>query len=206
MNSDPDSSLATQPSLLFKLRDWKDAASWSEFSRLYRNLVFGFAKRSGLSHAEAEDVTQDVFKRVAETLHEFESQPERGSFRRWLLNLTRWRIADKFRDRSAAAWQNPSRTDTDDRTSTIDRVPDEAAVNDWDSEWRQHILDAAMERIAHRTNPRHFQVFDLYVRQQWPVRRISRNLGINAASIYVIAYRLTAQLKAEVSRLQAQLT
>ena len=206
MNPDPMSSLPTRPSLLFRLRDWEDAASWSEFNRLYRKLVHGYAERSGLTHAEAEDVTQDVFKRVAETIHEFESQPERGSFRRWLMNLTRWRIADKFRDRSAAGWQAPNRHESDDRTSTVERIPDrDGDEMEWDSQWRQHVLEAALERIARRTKPRHFQVFDLYVRRQWPVLRVSRELGINPASVYVIGHRLTKQLKQEVSRLQAQL-
>jgi len=207
MNSDSISSLPTRPSLLFRLRDWNDSASWSEFNRLYRKLVYGFALRSGLSHAEAEEVTQDVFKRVAETLHEFESRPERGSFRRWLMNLTRWRIADKFRERSPGERQNPRRPDADDRTSTVERIPDQGgAETDWDSQWRQHVLDAALERIARRSKPRHFQAFDLYVRQQWSVLRVSRELGINPATVYVIGHRLTRQLKAEVSRLQAQLT
>lgn len=206
MNPDSISSLPTRPSLLFRLRDWEDAASWSEFNRLYRKLVHGYAERCGLTHAEAEDVTQDVFKRVAETIHEFESQPERGSFRRWLMNLTRWRIADKFRDRSAAGWQTPNRHESDDRTSTVERIPDRGGDEmEWDSQWRQHVLDAALERIARRTKPRHFQVFDLYVRRQWPVLRVSRELGINPASVYVIGHRLTKQLKQEVSRLQAQL-
>ncbi|MSU73452.1 MAG: hypothetical protein EXS43_14120 [Opitutus sp.] len=52
---------------------------------------------AGLPHADAEDVTQEVFKRGAETIHEFESNPARGSFRGWLMQLTLWRITDKFR-------------------------------------------------------------------------------------------------------------
>ena len=47
-------------------------ASWAEFHRLYRRLVYGRARRAGLPHEDAEDVAQDVFKRVAETIHEFE--------------------------------------------------------------------------------------------------------------------------------------
>ena len=203
---DPHSSLATRASLLFRLSDWKDTASWTEFDRLYRRLVCGFAERSGLSHAEAEDVTQEVFKRVAETIHDFEKNRQRGSFRKWLMNLTRWRIADKFRERGAAGWQDSPRSEDNDRTSAVDRIADEAGSEaDWETQWRQHVLDAALDRIARKVQPRHFQVFDLYVRRQWTVLKVSRELGINPASVYVIGHRLTKQLKAEVSRLQAQL-
>ena len=46
---------------------------------------YGLGRRSGLSHAEAADVTPDVFPRLAETIHQFEANPARGSFRSWLM-------------------------------------------------------------------------------------------------------------------------
>ena len=208
MNPESISELRTRSTLLFRLRDWKDAASWEEFYRLYRKLVHGLAERAGLTHAEAEEVTQDVFKRVAETIHEFEANPQRGSFRRWLMNLTRWRIADKFRERPKGAGQGARRDATSEGTATIERIPAPERSNievGWDAEWQRHVLDAAFGRIARRIKPRHFQVFDLYVRQGWPVLRVARELGLNPASVYLIGFRVTKQLKAEVARLEAQL-
>src|SRR3954466_7186399 len=122
--SNPGTSLLTRPSLLLRVREWNDSASWEEFHRLYRRLIYGRARRAGLSHADAEDVTQDVFKRVAETIHDFESDPARGTFRGWLLNLTRWRIADKFRKARPGEKQLPSVAPFDgtDRTATIERL------------------------------------------------------------------------------------
>src|SRR5580700_7658355 len=102
MESEPVSSLRTRPSLLFKLRNWEDDASWEEFYRLYRKLVYGFSRRSGLTHEESEEVTQDVFTRVAKTIQNFESNPDKGSFRGWLMTLARWRVTDKFRGRTLA--------------------------------------------------------------------------------------------------------
>jgi RNA polymerase sigma-70 factor (ECF subfamily) len=214
MDSEPSAhghSVHTRPSLLFRLRDWQDAASWEEFYRLYHKLVFSLALRSGLPRAEAEDVTQDVFKRVAETIHEFESDPARGSFRGWLMNLTRWRVADQFRRRARHEPAAPVRRDdpaADDRTSTMNRIPDpEAGATDagWEDEWQRHVLDAALARVARRTDAKHFQAFDLFSRQGWPVLRVARELGMNPATVYVIKHRLTKQLKAEVEVLRKQL-
>src|SRR5262245_35975989 len=127
---EPVSTLHTRPSLLGRVRHWDDARSWEEFHRLYRKLIYGFARRSGLPHADAEDVTQEVVKRVAETIHEFESNPARGTFRGWLLQLTRWRIADTFRHRPKDDAQNSRRPDeSTDRTATIERVPDDAKTD-----------------------------------------------------------------------------
>ena len=175
-NDDPVSSLRTRPSLLFRVRSWEDTTSWQEFHRLYKKLIYGLCRRSGLPHADAEDVTQEVFKRVAETIHEFESDPNRGKFRGWLMNLTRWRIADKFGSRPKNEHHSaPKHDDTGPRTSTIERVPDNAETDgEWEKEWQRHLLDAACERIARKVKARHYQVFDLYIRQQWPVLKVAR--------------------------------
>lgn len=203
----PPSTLRTRPTLLFRLRDWNDEASWTEFYRLYYQFVFGFARRAGLSHADAEEVAQDVFKRIAETVHEFEADPQRGTFRGWMLNLTRWRITDKFRARKPherPAAQLP--VEDSDRTATIERVLDGTDVSTaWDQEWQRHVLEAALARLARRVPAKHFQIFDLYKRQEWPVMKVARELGVNVAGVYLISHRLTRQLKSEVEVLKARL-
>jgi RNA polymerase sigma-70 factor (ECF subfamily) len=206
----PHSSLHTRPSLLFRLRDWEDKASWEEFYRLYRNFVYGLAKRGGLTHVEAEEVTQEVFVRVAETIQDFESDPARGTFRGWLAQLTRWRIADKFRARPRDAAGAGSRRSQEipDATRTIERLADDRTAPldaASETEWQKHVLDAALGRLARRAPAKHFQVFDLYSRQGWPVMRVARELGINPASVYLISHRLTKQLKAEVETLRSSL-
>src|SRR5262249_8289667 len=147
MDGETQSSLRTRASLLFRIRDWGDQRSWGEFDQLYRKYVFKQALRSGLTHDECDDLVQDVFKRVAETIHQFEARADRGSFRRWLVTLVRWRITDKFRERNRATWQQRtvSNGDSRDETSTIDRIPDVNAQNEidatWEEEWQKHVLD-----------------------------------------------------------------
>lgn len=202
------SSLHTRPSLLARVAQWEDTASWNEFYRLYRKLIYGLARRSGLPHADAEDVTQDVFKRVAETIHEFECNPERGKFRGWLMNLTRWRITDKYNSKPKGEYHatSPQSDASSTGTSTINRIPDQMKNEaEWELEWQRHLLDAACERIAKRVKPRHYQAFDLYVRQRRPVLEVSRELGINPATLYIIGHRLTKELKTEVAKLRQQL-
>lgn len=204
MSIETNHSLLTRASLLFRLRDWKDSVSWEEFYRLYRKLVYGLARRAGLMHDEAEEVTQDVFRRVAETIRNFESDPARGSFRGWLMNLTRWRIADKFRHRPSLESQIPLDRGSDG-TSTAERLPDLQVNDAWESEWKRNMLDVALARVARRVPAKHFQAFDLYARQQWPVLRVARELGINPASVYLISHRLTKQLKLEITHLRTHL-
>ena len=209
MPPDPSpSTLRTRPSLLFRLRDWKDEASWTEFYQLYYHLIYGCSRRAGLAHADAEEVAQDVFKRVAETIAEFESNPARGTFRSWLLQLTRWKIADKFRARKPHEKQPAAGYGCDDadRTSTIERLPNEETFSaHWNAEWQQNLLDTAANRLARRVPAKHFQAFDLYKRQGWSVLRVAQSLDLSCASVYVISHRLTKQLKVEIKTLGMRL-
>ena len=204
----PGTSLLTRPSLLFRVREWNDSASWEEFHRLYRRLIYGRARRAGLAHADAEDVAQDVFKRVAETIRDFDTNPERGSFRGWLMKLTHWRIADKFKSRREFA--PPTTSTTADGPlpfeASVDSVPAPPTEEDeWDREWQHHLLAAATERLTRQVKPLHFQVFDLYILQQWPLLRVTKELRVSPASVYVISHRLKKRLKIEVEKLQKQL-
>lgn len=201
------SSLQTRATLLQRVRQAGDVASWNEFHRLYRKLIYGLARRSGLSHEDAEDVTQDVFKRVAETIHTFECDPARGTFRGWLMNLTRWRIADKFGDKPKGEILSGGQREftATGGTGTIERFPAPNETNaEWDAEWQRHVLEAACERLARRVKPKHYQVFELYVRRGTPVGQVARDLGLNVAAVYLIGSRLTRQLKSEVGKLREQ--
>lgn len=204
----PTHSAATRASLLFRLRDWRDHQSWTEFYQLYQKLVHGIALRAGLTENEAEEVTQDVFKRVAETIAEFESHPTRGSFRAWLMNLTRWRVTDKFRERQRAArFQSAPKADADSaQTSTLERVPDpsQQIASDavWEEEWEKRVLDAAFARLRDRVDARHFQIFELHVCQGKSVPEIARQLDTNRAAVYMIHFRLKKLLAAEVQRVK----
>jgi DNA-directed RNA polymerase specialized sigma24 family protein len=101
MSTDPNQfTFHTSASLLINLREWDDKRSWEEFYGVYRELVYGFACRSGLSPTEAKEATDQVFIRVAIALQEFDRNPSKGSFRGWLMNLTRAQVAETMKGRS----------------------------------------------------------------------------------------------------------
>jgi len=56
------------------------------------------AIKAGLNDAEAQEVVQETIVAVAKQMG-FKYDPKIGSFKGWLLHLTRWRIADKMRKR-----------------------------------------------------------------------------------------------------------
>jgi RNA polymerase sigma-70 factor (ECF subfamily) len=221
--SSSDDLLATRRSLLGRLADWGDHESWQDFFNTYWRLIYNVATKAGLSDAEAQDVVQETVLTVAKKIGEFKSHPAPGSFKGWLLTITRRRIADQFEKRGRIGVQ-PSRipqtasgpdplrrapqSDDTNRTSTVERVPDPASValeDCWEEQWQQHVLNAAIERVKNRVSPKQFQMFELYVLREWPVRKVAKTLGTNSGQVYLAKHRISSLLKRERERLEAQM-
>jgi len=47
----------------------------------------------------------------------------------------------------------------------------------------------------------HFQMFDFYVLQAWPVREVARVLNVSVAQVYLAKHRVGALLKKQLKRL-----
>src|SRR5689334_22221633 len=97
MPDDPREFIPTRSTLLSRLKDWDDHASWKDFFDTYWKLIYATAIKSGLSDAEAQDVVQDTVVSVAKKMQEFKYDPALGSFKGWLLQLTRWRILNQLK-------------------------------------------------------------------------------------------------------------
>jgi len=91
-----DRSLPTRASLLERLKDLGDDASWNEFYQTYRELIYSVARKAGLNESEAEEVVQDTVISVAKKMPDFRYDPAEDSFKGWLLTVTRWRILDQL--------------------------------------------------------------------------------------------------------------
>jgi RNA polymerase sigma-70 factor (ECF subfamily) len=203
----PD-TIATRASLIGRLKNWDDQTNWREFDRTYRRLIVAFAVKQGLSESEAQDVAQETLLSVAKDIGKFEYDPERSSFKNWLLTVTRHRIADHCRHRPKEAGPRPTRTDESTRTSTVARVPDPncAALDAvWDEEWRRTLTDQALERLKTQVSTQHFQIFYLSVIKEQPGAKVATALGVNMATVYVVRHRLARRFKKIAAALREEL-
>ena len=195
----------TRHSLLRRMKDWDDQASWEEFFNLYWKLIYGVALKAGLNDAEAQDVVQETVMTVAKNLKGFEIRAERGSFKSWLLQTTRWRIADQYRKRLPAS-QAPNRSaDETSRTSTAERVVDPASMEldeVWEKDWRQHLADAALSNLRKLVDPEQFQMFDLHVRKELSALEVARTMKVKLSQVYCAKYKVARLLKKEIKRLE----
>jgi RNA polymerase sigma-70 factor (ECF subfamily) len=207
MTSLVEDPIPTRYSLLSRLEDRGDQDSWRDFFNTYWRLIYAVALKSGLTEAEAQDVVQETIISVARDIHKFKRDRTLGSFKGWLRNLTRWRIADQLRKRTRAVRADDSKGGEDLPRLDVADIPDPAGDSGesvWDEEWQANLLKAALEILKRNVKEEHYQIFDLYVLQQWPVRKVARALGINVGLVHLVKYRMSALLKKEVRRLEGQ--
>ena len=190
---------ATRRSLVDRLVNWDDQKRWQEFFDTYWKLIYSAARKSGLTDAEAQEVVQETVITVA-----LKYDPAIGSFKGWLLQITRWRIVDQFRKREPGAAKRPRAID-DRLTATIERVPDSHAVDldeVWENEWKQNLFEAAIVRAKKKVDPKQFQIFDCYVRKEWPAQKVADQLRVSVGQVYLARHRVGSVLKKEIKALE----
>src|SRR5436190_983260 len=181
-----DELIPTRQSLLSRLKDWNDQESWRDFFDTYWKLIYGAALKAGLTDAEAQDVVQETVLSVLKKMSEFQYDAEKGSFNNWLLRLTSWRITDQYRKRQKAISHDTSDDDGPPSTSTIERIADPVSLQleaTWEEDWKKNLVDAAIERVKKKIDPKQFQIYDLHVVKKWSVSKVAQTLKVNTARV-----------------------
>jgi RNA polymerase sigma factor (sigma-70 family) len=201
---DENELLPTRRSLIERLRDLGDQASWREFFDTYWKVLYGAAIRAGLSDQEAEDAVQETVIGVARRMEAFRYDPAVCSFKGWLMHVIRCRIADQFRRRRSQNVPLGS-SSSDSTTEPVIDIPDasnDALATIWDEEWRKNIVDVAMQRVRGRVNPELYQIFYLHAVKGLGVRDVARLTSSSLPKVYVTYHRIAKQVKEEVRRLE----
>lgn len=197
--------IPTRYTLLSRLLNREDNESWKDFFDTYWRLIYSVARKSGLTEVEAQDVVQETAISVAKHIHKFRRDRKLGSFKGWLRNITRWRIADQLRKRMHLV-SAPEQSDPSDLAllESLPESPDQGLELRWEEEWHANLLQAAIDRVKQQVREEQYQIFDLQVLRQWPVSRITSTLGVSAARVYLAKHRVAALIKKEVRSLKKQ--
>ena len=165
--------------------------------------------------AEAEDAVQETVISVCKAIPDFHYDPQRGSFRGWLIKITYWRIKDQFRKRLRAheameVLQEEACVESgsgDDATPALD-VAEVCVPADleeiWDAEWQATLLTTALARVKRQIAPKNYQLFDANVIREWPMEKMKRVLNASAPRIYLAKQRVTAAIRRELRSLQGR--
>lgn len=195
----------TRKSLIARLDNWEDQRTWDDFYKTYWKLIYAVGLKAGLRSEEAFDVVQETILSIAKQSKKNMYDPEKGSFKSWLMNMTRWRINDQFRKRKKDTAMNIAEWEEDgERTSLVERMEDpQSATLErlWDVEWKKNLADAALARVKAQVSPKQYQIFDCYVIREWDAARVQEQLGVSMSQVYLAKHRVGKILKKELARL-----
>jgi RNA polymerase sigma-70 factor (ECF subfamily) len=187
----------TRPSLLIRIRDQGDQEAWRQFVDLYAPLIYGLARRRGLQDADAADLTQDVFRTLAQ--RQIDYRAERGSFRGWLYTVARNRIND-FLDGRRRREQGSGDTSAMQALNEQPARDDEAEC--WDREYEQRMFHCAAEQVRGEFAETTWQAFWRVAVEGESPEDVARALQMSVGSVYVAKSRVLTRLRREIQEIK----
>jgi RNA polymerase sigma factor (sigma-70 family) len=177
----------TRLSLLLRLGDWADENAWAEFLEIYQPVVLQLAQRQGLQEADAHDLVQTMFSRVAKKASNWQTDLSNGTFRGWLAITTRNLVIDHFRRQQR---QPASITDSHLFSLSSGVVDDE-----FDMQERRMLFQWAAKRCRSEFTEKTWEAFWLTSVDDQPVATVSKQLSMTAGAIYIARSRVLAKIR-----------
>jgi len=181
----------TRPSLLLRLRDTADAEAWRQFVELYTPLVYGYCAARGLQEADAADVAQEVMRTVARAMPDFAYDPQRGKFRGWLLQVTRFKLQKFWAHRQ----RHPQPAGETTMANFSDQEPGADEQARWEEDFRQRLFDWAAQKARPEFQPRTWQAFWLTAVESLPAKDAAERVGLSLGAVYIARSRVIARLR-----------
>lgn len=180
--------------------------------RKYWKPVYTFARRSGLPVADAEDATQDFFAYLLERSWLKHVDPERGSFRAFLLTLFKNFLANQRR-RQRALKRGGLEADLSFDTGSIERELAAAAdqldpAASYDRAWATCVLQTTLVRLAQEQTTAgkagSFEKLRPFLTQRpgtGDYDRLGNELGVTRNQVTLLIHRLSRRF-AELIRIE----
>jgi RNA polymerase sigma-70 factor (ECF subfamily) len=193
-------SPSTRATLLVRIRDPRDGPAWQQFRATYAPLLHGFGRRHGLQEADADDLTQDVLRRVAAAIKGLEYDPARGSFRGWLFTVAR----NELRKFLAAQRRRSRGSGGAAVQQVLEEQPAPEEQSTWDEEFHRRLFQAAAEQVRGDFREATWQAFWETAVEGKAAREVAERLGLTVAAVHLAKGRVMARLKEQIRILQGE--
>jgi RNA polymerase sigma factor (sigma-70 family) len=183
----------TRPSLLLRLRDARNQQAWTEFLEIYEPLITRLIRRRGIQEADVGEVTQEVLLAVASSIHRWESDPERGSFRGWLATIAR-NLVVNFLIRQSRHPRGSG--DSQFKRWLEDQPSPEGEMSAlFDLERKRQTFRWASDHIRSEFRETTWQAFWLTAVENKDIHDVARELGVTVGVVYVSRSRVMKRLR-----------
>lgn len=187
----------TNHSLIGRVQELGDEASWAEFLGIYQPVVLRMARNRGLQDADAMDAMQQIFISVSRAIPQWKLDPDQPPFRAWLTTVARNAITKVLvrRPRDAGAGSTSV-------LEMLNQVPSiENDTSEFDTEARREVFRWATAQIQNEFTETTWSVFWQTAVEGKSISEVSTSTGKTPGAIYVARFRVLARLKEKVSEL-----
>jgi RNA polymerase sigma-70 factor (ECF subfamily) len=188
--------------------------------RQYWFPIYGYIRRQGRSHHEAEDLTQEFIARLLERDLVARAQPERGHFRTFLLTAIRnfltneWHRAQAVRHGGARGGRVAAMLDFRSAEERFAREVVDGALTPeaaFDRAWALHVIERALAAVGEEYEASgRGALFAAVAPMVWgggkpePLALAAERLGMNEGALKVAIHRLRKRLRERVEELVAE--
>ena len=146
-----------------------------------------------MQHADASDVTQEVFVKLSDVMPRFEYDPETGYFRGWLGKVTLNQIRRHFRrDHSRV---RGAESGADDRLA---ERPSDSDDELWIEQFHDHLLRTSLERIRPEFSAESWSAFQMLWVEEKSTADVAAALKRDRNWLYKAKHRIVQRLEQEV--------
>jgi RNA polymerase sigma factor (sigma-70 family) len=197
----------TSPTLLDRVRDWRDHPAWVEFHERYDSLLHRWCSRFSLDADTSDELCQRIWVELMARMRTFRYDPSRG-FRRWLWRLFQSRAIDLLRNRRATQWHS-----YEGLPSSLlgGRLPAQEPVESDEPPGQGGMLalvveaERAQAAVRARVDAETWHAYWIVAIDDRPIREAADCLGKSYTAIYAGYKRVDRMLRAEGQRRLAAL-
>jgi RNA polymerase sigma-70 factor (ECF subfamily) len=191
----------TRHTLIARLKDPTDQASWEAFLAIYEPLILRYALRRGLQHADAADISQRVLWSVARAADSWSVGVEYGSFRAWLAKVTRNAVINLL-ERDAKHRGIGNSLSFDRLFEIPDTVDDSIAI--WNREYEIQVFQLAATRVKARFQDDSWKLFWRTTACAESIETVASDLGKSLGAAYAIRSRIMVAIREAAKAIQAE--
>jgi RNA polymerase sigma-70 factor, ECF subfamily len=182
--------------LLERLRRRPAQEDWTRLVALYRPFIERFVRFDAALSADADDICQEVLRKVVENFSRFERQRD-GSFRTWLKRITINEVNYFWRRRRREA----ECSNGDPFLVEALQDPRNELSQRWDAEHTQHVLTQLQDLVAPEFSATTWQAFRLRVLAEKSTAEVAAELGMTRNAVDIAKSRVLARLRQEAAEI-----
>ncbi len=188
----------TRVSLLVNLNNDQHYAAWLEFSQVYEPVIYRFARKRGLQHADAAELTQQVLLNVVKASQRWSDEDLPSHFRGWLKTVAGNLLVNMVTRESRYRAVGGASDDTD-----LAQVADIAESRIWADEEKRAMLRQAAKKIRVEFSENSWSAFELTIFHGQSIEAAAKTLGKSKGAVYAARARIVRRLKQESAKMNS---